>query len=276
MSYFKKAAIIGTGLIGGSLALEIKRRGLAGEVVGVSRKARNILLAKKIGAIDRGSTSLDIIRGADLVVFATSVGSIIDLAAKVSRLVPKGALVTDVGSTKEEITAKLSALFPYFVGGHPLAGSEKRSITAAQKGLFKNAICILTPLRTTNPSALGKIKSLWSAVGAKVIVMDSREHDRLLSFISHLPHAVAFSLINSIPDRYVLLGSAGLKDTTRIAGSDPALWAEIFLSNQKNVAHALRSMESQIKKMRHAVTLGSYKKLVRFLSQAKKKRETLR
>ncbi len=276
MKAFKKAAIIGTGLIGGSLGLEIRKRGLAKEVVGVSRKAKNVALAKRMGAIDRGSTSLDIIRGADLVVLATSVASIIGMSVKVAELIGQDALVTDVGSTKEEIAVRLSKVFPNFVGGHPLAGSEKRGIAAAQKGLFSNALCMLTPLKTTNKSAVAKVKALWKAVGARVVLINPAEHDRLLSYISHLPHAAAFALMNSIPGNYALLGAAGLKDTTRIAGSDPELWSEILISNKKNVTSALDSMGAQVEMIRQAVQFGDRKKLAALLARAQKKRETLK
>jgi len=275
MRLFNKVAVVGTGLVGGSLAISIQKKGLAGEVVGVSRHAKNIALAVKIGAIDRGSRELGIIKDADLVVLATPVDSIIKLSRKVSRLIRPDCIVMDVGSTKEKIVSCLEGEFANFVGSHPLAGSEKRSIAYAHAGMFKGSLCILTPTGKTRKPALNKIKKLWESVGARVVLLSPGTHDSILAFVSHLPHVVAFSLINSVPGACLSFASGGLKDTTRIAASDAELWGEIFLSNRKNLLRAIGVFQKRLSDIRSALNKEDARSLQRALREAKIKREKL-
>jgi len=275
MTMFRKVAIVGTGLIGGSLALDIKKKKLASSVVGVSRRKISLDKARKMGAIDTGSRSLSVIQGADLVVFATPVSSILTLAPKISRIVDKKCVVIDVGSTKEEIVAKLSRLFPGYVGTHPLAGSQKRSVTNARPGLFKGSLCILTPTAKTDKKALNKVVKLWLSLGAKTIDLFPCEHDLALSFASHLPHLAAFALMNSVPKEFISFASGGLKDTTRIAASDSGIWADIFLSNSANIIKASDALNKNILEMKAAIAGKDRKKLVKILAQAQAKREKL-
>ncbi|MDD4938764.1 MAG: prephenate dehydrogenase/arogenate dehydrogenase family protein [Candidatus Omnitrophica bacterium] len=276
MRLFNKVAVIGTGLIGGSMALAIRKKGLAGEVVGVSRHKETLALAKKIGAIDKGSRELSIIRGADLVIFAAPVKTILSLADKARGFIPKEAIVTDVGSTKKQIAAKLEKIFPNYAGGHPLAGSEKRSIANINAEMFKDSLCILTPREKTSPGALRKIKRLWNALGAKVYMMSPGRHDEILSFVSHLPHAVAFSLAGSVPRKYMKFSASGLKDTTRVALSDPRLWTDIFLSNKRNMLKSIKAFEDNLSKIRSAIEKNDEGGLLEILLKEKKKRETLK
>ena len=275
MRLFKKVAIVGTGLIGGSLGLVIKKQGLAAEVVGISRHKKNLLLAQRRGAIDRGSQSLEIINGADLLILATPVEVIMNLAPKISKIVSKDCIVTDVGSTKSEIVAHLSKIFPGYVGSHPLAGSEKRSIAYANTDIFKNSLCVLTPKKNTERKALNKLKILWAKAGARVVLLTPRSHDKILSFVSHLPHAVAFSLVSIMPEKFLKFASTGLKDTTRIASSDSELWAEIFLSNPDNILKAIRSLEGKIAEVKKAIQKKDKQKLLKILKEAKRKRDSL-
>ncbi|MBC8436268.1 MAG: prephenate dehydrogenase/arogenate dehydrogenase family protein [Candidatus Omnitrophica bacterium] len=275
MRLFNKIAIIGTGLIGGSLALAIKKKGLAGEVVGVSRKKATLLSARKAGAIDRGSRNLSIIKGADLVVLAIPVDTIIDLAPRIRRFIDRNCLVTDVGSTKERIVSSLNKIFPNYVGAHPLAGSEKRGILNASPGIFKGSLCILTPTAKTASAALTKINLLWKRVGAKVVFLTPAMHDRILAFTSHLPHIIAFSLISAIPDKYLPLSSTGLRDTTRIAASDDEIWEKIIFSNREQIINSISAFESSLSRIKRAVQRKDRKAVTRFLTQAKSKRDTL-
>jgi prephenate dehydrogenase len=272
---FRKVAIIGTGLIGGSLALDIKRKGLAKEVVGFSRRKSSLLIAKKKGAIDRGSQDLRIVEGADLIIFATPVDSIISLGRKASGLVGKDVLVTDVGSTKKEIVTVLEKLFSRYVGSHPLAGLEKRSINYACPGLFNNSLCVLTPTKNTDRLALSEVKSLWQKVGARIVVLSPGEHDRILSHVSHLPHAAAFSLINSIPRAFFKFAAGSLKDVTRIAASDNGIWEEIFLSNRENILKGIGCFEENLSELKTALKRKDRKALAAFFKKAKQKRDTL-
>jgi len=271
---FKKAAIIGVGLIGGSLALALKKRKLASLVVGVSGHKETLRLARARGVIDQGSLGLDIIRGADLVVFATPVNTISELARKASSIAAEGCLVIDVGSTKEAIVNKLQGLFSNFVGTHPIAGSEKRGVAYARADIFENSLCILTPTKKTRPGALKAARSLWKSLGAKVVNLSPAGHDRAIAFVSHLPHIVVFSLMNSIPAGLLKLGAKGLKDTTRIAASDSRLWADIFLSN-RYFLETVNEFQVSLSKLKKAIKAKDALLLRQLLDSARKKKEVL-
>lgn len=275
MALFKKVAIIGVGLIGGSIAQAIKKKGLAKEIVGVSRHKKTLLLAKKYKAIDSGSQDLNIIRGADLVILATPVETIMNLAAKISPLIDKECIVSDVGSTKQKIVSRLERIFPRFIGTHPLVGSEKRGIVNAHSNTFKDSLCIFTLTSNTDKKALGKLKSLWISLGARLAFLDPKTHDKILSFVSHLAHLAALSLVATVPSRYLKFASTGLRDTTRIAASDSELWADIFLSNQKNIIRAVTDLQENLGKMKSAIDKNDRKLLIRILKEAKVKREIL-
>lgn len=274
MKLFKRVAIIGVGLIGGSLALAMRKKGLAEEIVGVSRHAKTLRLARKRGVINKGSLKLNIVKDADLVIFAAPVKTILAIAKKVSRLVKNDCLVTDVGSTKQEIVVKLEKLFPAYVGAHPLAGSQKRGVMNARADLFKNSLCILTPTKDTKARAQKRIEKLWRACGARVILLSSAQHDKALSFVSHLPHIVAFSLIGIVPREYLKFAASGLKDTTRIAASDSEIWADIFFSNQE-LLKAIESLEQRLSRIKRAIKHKDRKTLEKILQAARQKREIL-
>ena len=275
MRLFNKVAIIGTGLIGGSIAGDIKKKRLAHQIIGVSRHKNTLTLAKKIRLIDKGSQDFGIIQDADLVVLATPVNTILNLADIIVKFIRKDCIVTDVGSTKKAIVSKLSKIFPNYVGSHPLAGSEKRGIMNASTGIFKDSLCILTPTNNTSPKALKKIKDLWNHLGARVIVLSPDTHDRILSFVSHLPHVIAFSLIGAVPGEYLKFGATGLKDTTRIASSDSRLWADIFLSNRKNMVKSIESFQGNLSRIKSAINKKDEETLVKILRKAKGKRQIL-
>ncbi|MCX5707337.1 MAG: prephenate dehydrogenase/arogenate dehydrogenase family protein [Candidatus Omnitrophica bacterium] len=275
MKLFKKVAIIGTGLIGGSLGLAIKKHGLAGRVVGVSRHKQSLVLAKGKGAIDQGSLSLDIVKGADLLVLSAGVDTIISLAKRISTLVKKNCIVIDVASSKEKIVSSLERIFPNFVGTHPLAGSEKRGIANASLTLFKDSLCIVTPTKKTQETALRKVKTMWNKINVKTVSLSPKEHDQALAFTSHLPHAVAFSLINSIPNKNFKFASGGLKDVTRIAASDSRIWLEIIFSNRKNILKAIKSFKVELNKIESAIQRKDKASLLKVLKSAKSKRENL-
>ena len=276
MRLFNKVAVIGMGLIGGSMALDIKKKRLAHQIIGVSRHKDTLIRARKSRVIDKGSQDLSIIKDADLVVLATPVNTILKLSQTIAKFVSKDCIVTDVGSTKCEIVSRLGKTFANYVGSHPLAGSEKSGIRNIQPGIFKDSLCILTPVKNTAPKALKKIKNLWNQLGAKVVFLSPNTHDNILSFVSHLPHAIAFSLIDTIPDKYLKFAANGLKDTTRIALSDSRLWADIFLSNRKNMLKAIESFQDKLSGIKLAITRREEKTLIRIMKKAKAKRESLR
>lgn len=275
MRIFNKVVIVGTGLIGGSIALAIKKKNLAREVIGISRRRKSLFLAEKKGAIDTGSLSLDIAKAADLLILATPVNTIMSLARKISRIISSDCIVTDVGSTKKEVSSVLDRLFPNYVGSHPLAGSEKRSIINARADIFKGSLCVLTPTKNTHRQTLKKIKLFWERIGARVVLLGPENHDRALAFVSHLPHIIAFSLINTVPNKYLKLSSTGFRDTTRIAASDSEIWSDIFLSNRRNVLNTLDLLEKDLSRIKSLIQKRDRRSLALMIKKAKARRESL-
>jgi len=275
MSLFNKVAIIGVGLIGGSIGLAIKKRGLAAEVVGMSRRKKSLRTALQKGAIDRGAQEMGIVRGADLMIFATPVSLILKLAPLLRKIIKPECIVSDVGSTKKEIVSRLEKIFPNYVGCHPLAGSEKRGIAHARPDIFRNSLCIMTPTKNTKAKVKEKVKKLWNQLGAKVVYLDAKVHDEALSFSSHLPHLAAFSLIGIVPRKYLRFAAGGLKDSTRIAASDSQLWADIFLSNKTNVLSAVDALQGNLSRIKSAIKKKDKGLLIKILKEAQAKREFL-
>ncbi len=272
---FNKVVIIGTGLIGGSLGLALKKQRLARKIIGLSRHRKNARLAKKVGAIDSIGESLEVVSDADLVILATPVNAIIEFAGRIAKKIKKNCIVIDVGSTKEHIVSELSVLIPNFLGCHPLAVSEKKGIVNLQDRIFKGSICIITPTAKTNQRVLNKVKLLWKKLGADIIILSAKKHDQVLAFTSHLPHALAFSLISAIPEKFLHISSGGLKDTTRISGSDGLLWSQVFLSNRKNLLVAVTCFQAKLSALKLALKNKDLKYLTKMLWLAKEKRERL-
>lgn len=270
---FNKVVIVGTGLIGGSIALALKKKRLAKEICGISRHKENLILAKKQGIIDCGSLDINIVQGADLVILAVPVNAILRLSPVIANIINKDCLVFDVGSTKKEIAAKLDKIFTNYVGTHPLAGSEKRGVINAKEDIFKDSVCILTPTKNTNNKSLKVIKELWNKIGAKVVFMPPSIHDKVLSLVSHLPHIAAFALMHTVPDSYLKWASTGFKSTTRVAASDSLLWRDIFLSNSDKIIEAIDLFQKKLSIIKSAIDRKDNKLLLSFLEKAKKKRE---
>ena len=277
MQLFKTVGIIGTGLIGGSLAQGIRKKKLARRILGVSRSKKTALLARKMGIVDASSTELELVKEADLVVFAAPVEATLRLAPSVARIIDaKNCLVTDVASTKYLVAWRLSKLFPRYVGAHPLAGLEKSGVRFSKPEIFQKAMCVLTPLASTDPQALSKIRRMWQELGSKTVLLDPATHDRILSMVSHLPHVVAFALMGSIPRGYLRYASGGLRDTTRIAASDPDLWNEIFLTNRTQLIRAIESFQTRISSFKKALSKNDRARLKALMQQARINREMLR
>ncbi len=279
MTPFNRVTIIGLGLIGGSLGMAIKRRGLAHKVVGLSRKRSTIQEAKRLRAIDEGTTdSVRAVSDADLVVLAAPVEAITPLAQRLAASLKEGSVITDVGSTKAKIVRELERSLPRwvsFVGAHPLAGSEKRGIAAASAQLFDGSRCILTPTARTNPTALRKVKALWSALSVDVVTLSPKQHDRLLAQTSHLAHLVAFGLVAATDRQALAIAPRSFLDATRVAKSDPDLWDDILLSNQKAILAAMDRFEKRWRKARQLLVRSDHQALRRFLAHAYAKRHVL-
>lgn len=279
MKRFNKIAIIGVGLIGGSIGLAIKKKRLAKEVIGVFRHNSTLRRALKEKAVDRGVMDLRSgVKDADLIIIASPVYSIPYLAAEAARFAKRGAIITDVGSTKKWIVDRveraLSRCKPVsFVGSHPMAGSERSGVESAKSDLLESSPCIVTATRKTSKRALKVVVDFWESLGAKVEVMDPKTHDRRVSLISHLPHIVAFSVVGAVPERDIIYAAEGFRDTTRVASSDPALWADIFLTNKKEVLKSCRMFEKYYKAILKVLSRGDYFKTVKLLKKAKAKRD---
>jgi prephenate dehydrogenase len=276
---FRRAVILGTGMLGGSVALALKKHGLAAQVVGTSRQEASLKTAKDMKAIDEGTIDVHkAIQGADLVVLAAPVRVILENINDISKHLRRGCIVTDVGSTKAAIVEAAEKHFPphvLFVGSHPMAGSEKSGMAEARADLFKDVACIMTPTAKTNRMARDKVKQLWTILGAQVKVMEPVVHDEIMAYVSHLPHMMAFALARSIPEDHLQYGAAGLKDTTRIAGSSAQMWADICSSNYRNVIKAIDESVKSLAEIRKAVVDRDEAALVQFFNQARAKREIL-
>lgn len=279
---FKHIAIIGVGLIGGSFALALKKHGFKGKITGMGRNKKNLSKAKKLGIIDSYTTEFtEGVKDADLIMLAVPVGQFETILKNIRRNLKKGAIVTDVGSVKAQIVNKLEPLMPkdvYFVGAHPIAGKECSGVTCASADLYQNAKCIITPGRDTNNTALKKIISLWKTVGAKTILMDPEEHDVIFSAVSHLPHVVAYALINGIMkvDEAILHhGGKGLRDMTRIAKSPAGLWRDICSHNKKNILKSLKMFSFSISHITKLIERSDWKGLENEFIKAREARQPL-
>ncbi|MFH1189104.1 MAG: prephenate dehydrogenase/arogenate dehydrogenase family protein [Candidatus Omnitrophota bacterium] len=279
MVKFRKVAIIGVGLIGGSIGLAIKKSGCAREVIGVFHREITLRKALKFKAVDRGTMDISGgVRDADLIVVAAPVRSIPCLAAEAIRNAKPGAVVTDAGSTKEWIVDRVEHMpckptSVHFVGSHPMAGSEHAGVSYARSDLFEGSPCIVTKTRATNAAALSKVSRFWKSLGGCVTVMSPREHDRTVSLVSHLPHVVAFSLAGAVPEREMACAAEGFRDTTRVASSDPELWADIFLTNRRALSVAGALFAGQYRKLLKAIAAGDRRLTVSLLRRSKSKRD---
>lgn len=269
--------IVGVGLIGGSIGMDLLGRGLARRVIGVGRRESSLKTARRVGAVSE--TTLDLARGAadaELVVVCTPVGRIVEDVRAAAEACRPGTLITDAGSTKELICRALAGSLPggaRFVGSHPLAGSEKNGPAAAVTGLLAGRVVVVTPTRTTKPDALHAIEQFWKSLGARVVRMSPRAHDRALAATSHLPHITAAALAAATPQGDLPLVAGGWLDSTRIAAGDPALWRQIFLANRGPVLTALARYEKVLASLRRAIERGQPAALERILKQAKRRRE---
>jgi len=276
-SSFGVVAILGPGLIGGSLGLALRQRRLAQRVVGIGHRATSIEAAKRVGAIDEGALDAAAgVKDADLIVIATSVAAIPRLAAEIMPHVKPGAVLTDVGSVKREIVTHIEASLRgdvAFIGGHPMAGSEKRGVEAAQAGLFEGSICILTPTPRTPASEVARVSTLWAQVGAHVHLMSPEQHDELVALVSHLPHLAAAALVNVLPEHAWRFVASGFRDTTRVASSDPALWRDICAANRSPIAASLSRFAQEIAALAQTLQDGRDADLLVKLEAAKRLRD---
>ncbi|MBI3333142.1 MAG: prephenate dehydrogenase/arogenate dehydrogenase family protein [Candidatus Omnitrophica bacterium] len=278
---FRQVAIVGLGLIGGSLGMALRRGRLAGKVIGFTRREATLRKARARGAVDDGCTEFcpDWLGASDLVVIATPPLSVVPVARRIGRMTRHSFILTDVASTKGRIVRQMERMLPdriRFVGSHPMAGSERSGVEAANPKLFERAACLLTPTPRTSREALAKVSSLWRAVGGRVLLLRPARHDALVAQISHMPHLAAAALALSAEGRALPLAAGGFADTTRLALSDPSLWSEICLTNRREILAALSRFDRQMSGLRRLLLRGAGADLSRRLRAAQRKRRQVK
>lgn len=280
-----RLAIVGVGLIGGSLSLALKEAGAVGEVVGCGRGKPNLEKALELGVVDRYTRDpIEAVKDADVVFLATPVKTLAGVTAELLPGLKPGAIITDGGSVKGAVAKAIEPLLPegiHFVPGHPIAGTEKSGAEAAFPTLYRGKRCILTPTDNTNPEALALVTKMWQLVGSEVVQMPLEKHDRVLAAISHLPHMVAYSLVNAVGsyDHYeenILEYSAGgFRDFTRIASSDPTMWRDIAETNREGLLEMMEQFEAFFSELKADVAEGDGEKLFEFFLRSKQLRDAI-
>jgi prephenate dehydrogenase len=285
MPLINRLAVIGVGLIGGSLARALREKGEVGEIVGIGRGEANLRRAVELGVIDRYEQDLQ--RGvidADVVFIATPVCTIAGIVAAIAPNLSAGAIVTDGGSVKEEIVNRCGALLSgraHFVGGHPIAGTEKSGVEASFSSLYKGKRCIITPVPGTDSQALEKVIRMWQLAGSEVVTMAPGKHDKVVAAISHLPHMVAYSLVNTVGDydgcdeNILKYSAGGFKDFTRIASSDPAMWRDIALQNRTALLEMMDRFAAINARLRTFIESADAEGLEKFFESSRNHRESI-
>ena len=274
-----KLVVIGVGLIGGSFALALKKAKAVKHVVGVGRSRRNLAAALKMRIIDEACTDVaQAVADADLVLLAIPVGQMAEVMARIAPHLPQRAVVTDGGSTKQDVVAYarrfLGAHFPRFVPAHPIAGTENSGAAAAFADLYRGRNVIITPQPETTARALRLVRMAWQRCGARIVRLEAQEHDAIFAAVSHLPHVLVFALVNSLarrPDAKKLFGfsAGGLRDTVRIAGSSPEMWRDICAANRDELLAVLDDYEDELESVRSAIESGDGATLERMFEHAR-------
>lgn len=269
---FETIALIGIGLIGSSIAREIKDKGLAGTVVVSPRSDATLKRAEQLNLGDRYTTSAaDAVKDADLVIVSVPVGASGAVAAEIAPNLKPGAIVTDVGSTKGSVIAQMAPHMPqgvHFIPGHPIAGTEYSGPDAGFIGLFKGRWCILTPLPDTDETAKAKLRTFWETLGSMVDDMDPEHHDKVLAIVSHLPHIIAYNIVGTADDleavtesEVIKYSASGFRDFTRLAASDPTMWRDVCLHNKDAILEMLSRFSEDLAYLQRAIRWGDGDKL---------------
>lgn len=282
MKPLKSVVIYGVGLIGGSVGMALRQRGLAEEVIGVGRYQASLDRAVELGALDRGCLDLDVaVASADLVLVATPVDQIVSHIARIREVCPDSCLVTDAGSTKSRIVQQVETdgaagtVKGCYIGSHPLAGSEQSGVDAASADLFSGRTVILTPLPDSPLDQIQTLQQFWEGMGAHVGCMSPEEHDEALAQTSHMPHTVASALAASTPAEWLPLAATGWRDTTRIASGDVGLWVEILMQNRDDVLVALERFKKELSDLEHAISDSDKSRLSQLLTTGKQRRDSV-
>jgi len=275
--------VIGTGLIGGSVSLALKKAGRVERVTGVGRSRDNLVLAQKRGVVDDWSHNIaEAVKDADIVLVAVPMTAYVPVFSAMKDTLPAKAIVTDVGSTKQSAIAAARKTLPdcsRFVPAHPIAGTEQSGSGAAFAELFEHHLCILTPDKQTDSAAIQRVEDMWKSTGSRVMRMEPAEHDDFLAAVSHLPHLTAFALVNAVRKQGneqhepFEFAAGGFRDFSRIASSSPQMWRDIALCNRKAVIHQLDALQSELNDLKLALQNGDGDLLLDNFTAAKQARD---
>ncbi len=264
---FGRIALLGFGLIGGSIARAAKAQGLAGEIVTTARSEKSRQRVRELNVVDRVTeNNIEAVKGADLVILCIPVGDCGPVAKEIAPHLKPGAITSDVGSVKGSVVREMAPHLPagvHFVPAHPVAGTEHSGPDSGFAELFVNRWCILTPPAGTNPAAVEKLHTFWTAIGAKVEVMTPDHHDLVLAITSHLPHLIAYTIVGTADEleqvtssEVMQFSASGFRDFTRIAASDPTMWRDVFLANKEAVLEMLGTFNEDLAKLTRAIRRG--------------------
>ena len=280
---FRKISIIGVGLLGGSIGLAVRQRRLVGEVAGFVRRQTSLQDCEQAGAVDYATTDLlAAVSKADLVILCTPLAQMRALVQQFLPALERGAIVTDVGSVKAGVVRELEPLVArsggFFVGSHPMAGSEKTGVLAARPELYQGTVCVITPTKKSHASSVRRLEQFWKMLGARTLRLAPAQHDLLVSRTSHLPHVAAAALAGLVldprhPKSQTDLCASGFRDTTRIASGSPEMWRDIVMANHRNLSRSVDKLVAELKKFQTALQNGNVKAVECFLNQAKVRRD---
>jgi len=283
---FREICIVGLGLIGGSFALNLKLRGFPGKITAVDINPEAIEKGIELEVIDSGSIKHSIAESADLIVLSTPVGVYEEVLKQIKPFISKRAIVSDLGSVKGHLVYRCEEILKDtapFVGGHPIAGTEKSGVENVVENLFEGAKFIITPTENTDKEAMEKVANLWKNLGSEIVLMDPYHHDRVFAAVSHLPHVVAYSIVDAIDKlskelstNLFQLTGGGFRDFTRIAMSDPVMWRDICIENRENLLSALKTFRESIEKVEKLIENSDGKGLKSFFEKAREKRRSVK
>jgi prephenate dehydrogenase len=275
--HFERIAIIGLGLLGGSVALAARRAGIAGAICASGRTQAPLDDALARGVVDAVGPISETVAGADLVVLGTPVSAMPAAVEAASPHLASGALITDVGSVKGFLAERLPGLLPpyaEYVGAHPMAGSHEKGVLHAREDLFDGACCVITPLPENKPESVARVRAFWEALGPRIVERDVESHDEEVAWVSHLPHVLAFAFAKSLdksPITAAELAASGFRDFTRIARSNEELWGDIFSANRKALAGPLTAFGDALKKLALAIEQADTKAQEKILTEARER-----
>jgi cyclohexadieny/prephenate dehydrogenase len=284
--HFERIALIGIGLIGSSIARDVKQLGLAKHVVVSTRSEETLRRAEELElGTEYTVSAADAVKDADLVIVSVPVGASEVVAKQIAGSLKPGVIVTDVGSTKASVIAQMAPHMPdnvHFIPGHPLAGTEKSGPDAGFAGLFRDRWCIFTPLPDTDADALDRLKAFWMALGSRVDDMDPQHHDKVLAIVSHLPHIIAYNIVGTADDletvtesEVIKYSASGFRDFTRLAASDPTMWRDICLHNKDAILEMLARFSEDLAYLQRAIRWGEGDKLFELFTRTRAIRRSI-